>query len=515
MKNKQNKSRRRRIDVNVQELDQIVDRAREAPLSDADYDKLKTALHALIEKLLGPAKTEKLASVFADENSPASQAAPPQVKEAAGHGRNGAQAFSGAQQVPIAHQQLAWGDRCPDCGRGKVYVQKEPKALVRIVGQAPLAATIYELQRLRCNACGQVFTAQQPEGVGPEKYDETAAAMIAQLKYGSGVPFNRLERMEELMGIPLPAATQWEVVAEAAELMKPVRDELIRQAAQGEVLHNDDTSMRVLRLEREPSDQRTGVFTSGILATGAGKKMALYFTGRQHAGENLADVLRRRAPDLSAPIQMCDALSRNVPKLSEGVEILVANCLAHGRRQFVEVAQSFPQECRYVLEALGRVYYHDAQARQQHLSAQERLQFHQQHSAPVMEELHRWLQAQLAQKKTEPNSALGKAINYMLRHWRGLTVFLREAGSPIDNNLCEQVLKRAVLHRKNALFYRTLNGAEVGDLFMSLIHTCELNGANSFHYLTELQRHAPQVMANPSDWMPWSYQQTLERAAGP
>ena len=208
-----------------------------------------------------------------------------------------------------------------------------------------------------------------------------------------------------------------------------------------------DTSMRVLRLEREPSDQRTGVFTSGIVATGAGRKIALYFTGRQHAGENLAEVLKQRAPELGAPIQMCDAASRNVPKLSEGVEILVANCLAHGRRQFVEVAQSFPQECRYVLEALGRVYYHDAQARQQDLSAQERLQFHQQHSAPVMEELHGWLQAQLAQKKTEPNSALGKAINYMLRHWSGLTVFLRQPGSPIDNNLCEQVLKRAVLHR--------------------------------------------------------------------
>ena len=228
--------------------------------------------------------------------------------------------------------------------------------------------------------------------------------MIAQLKYGSGVPFNRLERMEELMGIPLPAATQWEVVADAAELIKPVRDELIRQAAQGEVLHNEDTGMRVLRLVREPSDQRTRVFTSGIVAAGAGRKIALYFTGRQHAGGNLAEMLEL-APELSAPIQMCDALSRNVPKLSEGVEILVANCLAHGRRQFVEVAQSFPQECRYVLEALGRVYYHNAQARQQHLSAQERLWFQQQHSAPVMEELHGWLQAQLAQKKTEPNSA--------------------------------------------------------------------------------------------------------------
>ena len=165
----------------------------------------------------------------------------------------------------ITHPNVVHGDRCPDCERGNVYAQKEPKALVRIVGQAPLAATVYELERLRCNACGQVFTAEEPEGVGPEKYDETAAAMIAQLKYGSGIPFYRLESLEEQLGIPLPAATQWEIVEEAAEAIKPAHEELIRQAAQGEVLHNDDTGMRVLRMEREPSDERTGVFTSGIV----------------------------------------------------------------------------------------------------------------------------------------------------------------------------------------------------------------------------------------------------------
>ena len=196
---------------------------------------------------------------------------------------------------------MTHGDRCPDCGQGNVYGQKEPKVLVRIIGQAPLAATVYALERLRCNACGQVFTAQEPEGIGAEKYDETAAAMIAQLKYGSGMPFYRLEKLEQQLGIPLPASTQWEIVEEAAELIKPARDELIRQAAQGEVLHNDDTSMRVLRLAREPSDERTGVFTSGIVSTGQGRKIALYFTGRQHAGENLADVLKQRSAELPAP----------------------------------------------------------------------------------------------------------------------------------------------------------------------------------------------------------------------
>ncbi len=506
------KSARRRVDVNLDELDRVLDGARQTPLSEADCDRVKGALHALAGMIAPPRHTEKTNAVLGESEGsetdagtqPDPNAAPPP-----GHGRNGAEAFGGARKVDIAHQKLAHGDRCPECGKGNVYGQKEPKALVRIVGQAPLAATVYSLERLRCGACGQVFTAQEPEGVGPEKYDETAAAMIAQLKYGSGTPFYRLEQLEVQLGIPLPAATQWEVVEEAAELIKAARDELIRQAAQGQVVHNDDTSMRVLRLAREPSDQRTGVFTSGIVSTGQGWKIALYFTGRQHAGENMADILKQRAAELSAPIQMCDALSRNVPKLPAGVEILLANCLAHGRRQFVEVAANFPDQCRYVLEMLGQVYGHDALAGVGGLTPEERLRFHQERSSPVMDQLHGWLEAQFAERKTEPNSGLGKAITYLLRHWRPLTLFLRIAGAPLDNNIVERALKRAVLHRKNALFYRTLNGAQVGDLFMSLIHTCQLCGANSFDYLTELQRHAKELVATPAEWMPWNYRETL------
>jgi transposase len=504
---------RRRIDVNVEELDRIIDDAKSAPLSESNSQKLKTALHALAERLLPQPKTEKTSAIFGDAEKPAPEGMRPEADRAAGHGRNGADVYHGANKVRVTHSKLAHGDRCPDCARGNVYTQKEPKALVRIVGQAPLAATAYELERLRCNACGQVFTADEPEGVGPEKYDETASAMIAQLKYGSGIPFYRLEQLESQLGIPMPAATQWEIVEEAAEVIKPTHDELIRQAAQGEILHNDDTSMRVLHIEREPSDERTGVFTSGILSTGQGWKVALYFTGRQHAGENIADVLQQRAAELPSPIQMCDALSRNVPKLSSGVEILLANCLAHGRRQFVEVAANFPDQCRYVLEMLGQVYGHDADARERGLTPQERLQLHREHSGPVMEKLHNWLEAEFAERKTEPNSGLGKAITYLLRHWRPLTLFLRETGAPLDNNIVERALKRAVLHRKNALFYRTMNGAQVGDLFMSLIHTCQLCGVNSFEYLIELQRHSQDLAANPAEWMPWNYRETLAQVA--
>lgn len=511
------KQPRRRIEVNLEELDRVLDGAREAPLSEEDHHKLREALHALAAMLIQSRNTEKTSAVVekpeGSEDGEAGKQPDPNAPPPPGHGRNGAEAFSGANRVEIKHQKLRHGDRCPECGQGNVYAQKEPKVLVRVTGQAPLAATVYSLERLRCGACGRVFTAREPEGVGEDKYDESAAAMIAQLKYGSGTPFYRLEQLEKQMGIPLPAATQWEIVARAAHPIKPARDELIRQAAQGEVVHNDDTSMRVLRLNRDPKDERTGVFTSGIVSTCEGRKIALYFTGSKHAGENLADVLRQRSRELPRPIQMCDALSRNVPGSATGVEILLANCLAHGRRQFVDVAENFPNECRYVLEMLGQVYGHDAEAREHGLTPDQRLRLHQQRSTPIMDELHLWLESQLAERRTEPNSGLGQAIRYLLRHWQPLTLFLRQAGAPLDNNLVERALKRAVLHRKNALFYRTLNGAEVGDLFMSLIHTCQLCGANSFDYLVELQRHARELAVRPAEWMPWNYRETLAHTA--
>jgi transposase len=502
------KPSRLRVDVNLEELDRVLDQARQAPLSDADCEKVKGALHALAAMLVPSRSTEKTSAVLPprEESETAAAAATP----APGHGRNGADRFSGGRKIEVTHPTIKHGDRCPECGQGNVYGQKQAKVLVRIIGQAPLAATVYSLERLRCGACGQVFAAPPPEGLGTEKYDETAAAMIALLKYGGGTPFNRLEQLEDQLGIPLPAATQWEIVEEAADLLKPARDELIRQAAQDEVVHNDDTSMRVLRLVRDPTPEgkaeRTGVFTTGIVSSNPERKIALFFTGAKHAGENLAEMLKRRAAELPAPIQMCDALSRNVPA---NVEILLANCLAHGRRQFVEVAANFPDQCRYVLETLGQVYGHDAEARERGFTPEERLQFHQQHSGPVMDQLHGWLEAQRARRQVEPNSGLGKAILYLLRHWHPLTTFLRVPGAPLDNNIVERALKRAVLHRKNALFYRTLNGAQVGDLFMSLIHTCQLCGVNAFEYLTELQRHARELAAQPAQWMPWNYRQAL------
>ena len=494
---------------------------------------------ANLRRLLFGATSEKTRTVFAGDPTTAPGAAPdtgaePEgpagegvsgpapapPKRRRGHGRTRAAAYTGGETIVVAHQTLQTGTPCPECAQGKVYRLAEPGMLVRIVGQAPLTATVYALEKLRGNLCGEVFTAPVPPGVGAEKYDASAASMIATLKYGRGLPFHRLEKLQGNPGIPLPAATQWEILDAAANTLAPPYTELIRQAAHGEVVHNDDTTMRILALMGPPhraarpeppagAAARTGLFTSGIVAKTEGLHIALFFTGTQHAGENLARVLAQRAQGLGPPIQMCDALARNLPA---ALQTIVANCLAHGRRKFVEQAANFPEECRHVLDVLGKIYRHDAVARERNLLGEERRQFHQDHSQALMDGLQPWLEAQLAEWQVEPNSGLGQAIRYLLTHWAKLTRFLTVPGAPLDNNVCERALNKVILHRKNALFYKTTNGARVGDLFMSLIHTAELAGANAFHYLTELQRHAGELAQNPGAWLPWNYTATLDRA---
>jgi len=519
------------IDISIQELEALVDGACHQRLNTDAHRKLRGAVETLGEMarllankdatlrqlrqmLLRPATTEKTRVVLERAGVKPEPGEPVvQKKKRKGHGRNPARAFEGAEKVKVAHSTLKPGDQCPECWKGKVYRLKEPAVRVRIVGQAPVQAAVYELERLRCNLCQEVYEAPPPAGMGEDKRDVTAASMVAVLKYGSGVPFYRLEGLQASLGIPLPRSTQWDLVAKAAKPLVPAYEELIRQAAQGEVLYNDDTAVRILALQRETAPGRTGVFTTGIVAVAEGRRMALFFSGDKHAGENLADVLKRRAAGLPPPIQMCDALSRNAPKLAPAMEPLMGNCLAHLRRNFVEVAPNFTAECQYVLETLGEVYGNDETAREQAMTPDERLRHHQAGSGPLMEQLRQWGGRQLDEHIVEPNSGLGKAIRYLLKHWEKLTLFLRQPGAPLDSNIVERALKKAILNRKNGLFYKTRNGARVGDLYMSLIHTCELCGGNPFDYLTELQKHAAEIERNPAAWMPWNYRVTLEQAA--
>jgi len=271
---------------------------------------------ARLRQILFGASSEKTAEVLrslagkgppAGESSiaapvPGADGAKDAPAKAPGHGRNGAKDYPGANTVGVAHPLLKPGELCPECRRGKLY-EMEPGVLVRVTGQAPLGATIYELQRLRCNLCLQVFNTPAPEGVGAQKYDAGAASMIALLKYGSGVPFYRLDGLQQSLGIVLPASTQWDIVEQGERLIQPVFEELVRQAAQGEVVHNDDTGAKILaRMKPAQEDsppgkaKRTGIFTTCIVSRHGARTIALFFTGKGHAGENLAQVAARAWP---------------------------------------------------------------------------------------------------------------------------------------------------------------------------------------------------------------------------
>jgi transposase len=535
----------KRIDLNLDQVDALLKRVESGSLKDSDYEIIKamaetihllsqavdekaTSIRRLLRMLFG-ASTEKLENVIKNKDKNESGSAWPNAsgqnpadkknkldQQPKGHGRNAASDYTGANQIKVSHETLKPGDDCPACLKGKVYEMSVPAVIVRITGKAPLHATVYQMQKLRCNLCGEIFKADTPAGVGEEKYDEASGAMIALLKYGSGMPFNRLEHLQGSLGVPLPASTQWEIVEQVADRIYPVYEELKRQAAQGDIIYNDDTTMKILALmqnndniDDQDQSERKGIFTTGILSTINDQKIALFFTGRKHAGENMGDLLEQRKSDHDPPIQMCDALSRNAPK---EFKTLLANCLAHGRRRFVEVAWNFPEQCRYVLETLKEVYKNDKIAKDQNMTAEQRLRFHQSNSGPFMEDLESWLNEQLDQNKAEPNSGLGQAISYMLNHWQSLTLFLRVPNAPLDNNLCERALKKAILHRKNALFYKTEHGAYIGDLFMSLIHTCNLAAINPFDYLVALQKHSSELFKHAEKWLPWNYKASASPA---
>jgi len=520
-----------RIVMRPEELDALVARVKSGSLQEGDPEIVETMAETLkflssaideknmsikrLRRILFGARTEKTENVLKQGPGGKKSSGAAKKKKVKGHGRNGADAYTGAKRVVVKHQRLNPGDPCTLCPKGKVYPMKEPKKVVWIVGQAPLQATVIELERLRCNLCQNIFTAELPEEYGEEKYDETTGSMIALLKYGSGFPFNRIEKLQAGFGIPLAASTQWDIVEAKAKKISAVYEEFVRQAAQGEVVHNDDTAAKILEFMSRDEDEydgsrkpRKGMFTTGVLSQIGEHRIALYFTGRKHAGENMAQLLSQRDFDRGPPIQMCDALARNLPK---EFKVLLANCLAHARRRFIDVTELFPEECRFVIETLKDVYKNEATAKQRGMSEKERLAYHQAESGPLMKSLKDWMEKRFEQRQVEPNSSLGEAISYMLKHWEALTLFLKVPAAPLDNNICEQVLKRAILHRKNSLFFKTQNGAYVGDLYMSLIHTCNLADVNPFDYLTELERNSAAAQKNPQRWLPWTYDQTLKQ----
>ena len=433
-----------------------------------------------------------------------------------GHGRNKADAYKGATVVDVEHPDLKPGDTCPEesCD-GRLYEMSEPGTLIRVTG-APLAsATRYNLQKLRCAICDIIYTAPLPKGVSGEKYDANFIAMLMINKYFMSVPLYRQDRLQNHLGIPLPASTQWSLMYRYKKMFAALFEAIFQDTANGEALIFDDTSAKVLgeikaakAAEKGKKKQHT-CFTTGVVSLHQDHHTYLYITDNRAAGKCIADILSKRDKELDTPVIMCDALSANIPQeIAEDLYVL-CYCLVHARRQFYELPNGFDDLADKVIGLIGTIYDNEAQATG--LSKDERLAFHQEHSAPVMAELKVYLEAQ--KSDFEPNSVAGKAIDYVLDRWTELSHFLRHKNAPLDTNIVERALKLIIQVRKASMFYKTLESALFASHVQSAIYSAAQNDINPCDYLCALIENEKAVTDNPEDWLPWNYQETLKQSS--
>lgn len=519
------------IDLDEQGLDALIQRVSDAKehglaLSPEDTQLLLDAVITLahlqerlqdkdvtlhkLRKLLGMVKSsEKLRDLVAGQPPQSPSSAKPAVQKKAP-----VQAVKPRREQHKL-QNLTKGDTCPKCTRGKLY-KFEPASLLRIEGHSPFTPVLHLCERLRCNACGEFYTAQLPQevladGTADQKYGYSARSLMALNKYFGGTPFHRQESLQHLLGVSISASSVFDQCEYVANACQPVFKALKALAADAVHYHMDDTTNRIVDQKptvkkRRNSDKetlRSGVYSSGLIASlDTGQDIILYQTDIGHAGEFLDDILRQRSLGRAPPMVMSDALSHNFVTAASVQETL---CNAHGRRQFVDVINPFPDEVAWVIEQYGQIWHNENVTEELELKGPERTAHHHAHSLPIMASLRQWGEEKLASGAVEENSGLGKAIRYFNRHYARLTAFCHYEGARLDNNVMEQQLKLIVRNRKNANYFKTAVGAAIGDAITSIIATCASAGVNVLEYLNAIQSHQDAVKASPSQWLPWNY----------
>lgn len=538
--------------ISEKDLDALIERIAEAKehnlaLSVADYDVLLNAILTLanmqerlshneltqsrMKKLLGMVNSsEKLKHLRPTDTRDKKPTAKKGRANKAGRARSKTPKIK-----PTVHHHkmegLSKGDDCPECPAGKVY-KYTPASLLRITAHSPYSAEKHVVEQLRCNGCGEVFSATLPEHVKADgrvdqQYGYSARAMMAINKYFGGSPFYPQEGLQNLFGAHIASSTQWDQCEKVADDLHPIFKHLKAISANAHTFYLDDTTNRILnkvpieKTRNGKTQWRSGVYTSACLALlneqtaqkteppdkaeEITRRLVLFQSNIGHAGEWLDELLRTRDSHLDRALLMSDALSSNHVT---AVPFDKALCNAHARRSFAELADTHPSEVMFALETYEHAWVNNTHCSEKLLSGAERCAYHAEHSLPHMHSLKQWCEENISDTgQVEPNSNLGKAMQYFIRHYDGLSAFCRIPGAPVDNNEIERLIKLIVRGRKNSLFFKNQTGASVSDVITSLLATCQENGVNAFDYLQSIQRNQLQVKAFPQKWLPWNYPQ--------
>ncbi len=539
------KSEPKRIELTPDEISSLQDRIENRQLSDKDYELLSQNLmftnwlqsklqHAKIslKKLRDlfdiPSNAQRRAAAKeALENGddgdddggggsgksvPKNKDTPNDLEKKTTHsrnnGRNPSSAYRNKETIVVTHAEYKAGDICPTGCGGKLYTSK-PGVIIKVTGQNNFCVKEYCVEKLRCALCGELFSASLPKATLGEKYDATFKSGIVLQKYYNATPFYTLERYHKMQGLPLSDATQWKLVESVVSTIDPVYSMFCYCIAQGQLLHYDDTWLRILSVMAEgkkDAKNKRGCYTTGFVGSYQQHPIRLFMSGDNHAGINLETVLKHRQKDLP-PIQtMSDALASNI---SHGLMVIICHCFSHAFRKFKDIAIYYKAECGKILKALDKVYKNEDIIKAKKLNGHDRMIYHQEHSLPILEELRLWIHDQQDKHLIEPNSHLGGAVNYLLKHWQKLMQFTKVEGAPIDNNICEQLLKLAIRVRKTSYFHKTIHGAEVAAKLMSIIYTCHCHDVNPIDYLTACQENQLAVRASPKSWLPWNYHEQM------
>lgn len=456
---------------------------------------------------------DSASSIVIDEVPDTNEKEPKQKeKRKGGNGRHGEDNYN-AEDIYIKHESLNVGDPCPtECG-GKLYRPKNRGKFIRIIGQSLAKATRYHQEQLRCALCGEIFKANIPNTIPKSKYDERFVAMLILHKYYLAVPFYRQAGLQDFLGVPLAASTQWELLKQHSEVFLKLYDALESYAAQGHLFIYDDTNMviqsqKTANKKAASKKDKSTVYLTGILAHRDNHIIPLYKCGTKAAGRHFAELWEHReVRTLSQPLLMCDGLSANRPNDIDRLLYIYCNCLTHARRQFYNIKESYPVLADKVMKLIGEVYHYDDQTNE--MAPQQRLEYHQKYSKPKMDKLRATLIQYVDQKIYEPNSKPMKAVVYILKRWYELTIFLRVAGAPLDSNSVEQALKSAIRIRKNSMFFKTFESARLSCAIISITMTAIRADENPVDYLTILLKYQEYVRANPEDWLPWEFKETL------